>query len=258
MDRVTVERVCKMYLAGLSSAEISKDFGVTSSTIRCWLELGGVPRRSKSITSRKYSYRKDAFLNATSDDAYFAGLLMADGSISDRGHVSLEISRKDIVLLHELKEHVCFNGPIKERSRTSKSGSILEFASIRFVAHDLVKHLRMWGLVPRKSRRAVIGDIVFDNGLEGAFFKGLFDGDGCVHVRANGTKYLSLCGYPGVIDSFRDWCWKNVRLVGSLNQRSDRFHVVQFGGKSAGIVGGLIYDDNERGLERKRGLICGV
>lgn len=238
------------YIRGENTQRIARDFGVAGETVRRWLAEAGIPRRTASERNRRYQYRSDAFTQVDPVTSYWAGLLMADGSVEKRGLISLELHIMDRELVEGLSHFIDYTGPLAKRTRQQKSGHMTELISLRVAAPDLAKQLARWGVVPRKTFDGLIGDL---GGTDAHFYRGLFDGDGCIHRRKSGRMYASLCGNPSVVDSFRDWCWRTFREVGSLNRRK-KYHVVQFGGKRAIALGHALYDISGPRLTRKEEL----
>jgi len=246
-----VSEAIQRYERGEATTRIGRDFGVAAETIRVWLKKAGIARRSRSERSRKYQYRHDAFEKMEPLTAYWAGLLMADGSISRDGLVSLEIHNKDRELVEGLAKFIEYTGPLAIRTRRHKSGKTSKMISLRVTAPDLAKQLARWGVVPRKTYKAKSVKL---HGVEEHYYRGLFDGDGCVHKRKSGKPYANIAGNPIVIDGFRDWCWRTFREPGSL-VRERRFHIVQFGGRSALKLGQALYDAPGPRLKRKETLM---
>lgn len=243
-----IAEIVQRYTRGEDTVRIARDFGVTSETVRKWLEKAGVPRRSLSERNRMYTYRHDAFKYWTPEAAYWAGLLMADGSVSNRGLVSLELNVKDRELVIGLSEFLEYTGPLADRTRISKAGTVSSMVSLRVTAKDLAQQLLEWGVCPRKT---YIGSVPPLNGVDCHFYRGLFDGDGYFHRRKdNGRPQAGLCGNPAVVDSFRDWCWTTFREVGSLT-RKKKFHIVMFAGEKAFKFGHAIYSPCGPRLKRK-------
>jgi hypothetical protein len=255
MNELKQEAVLR-YQNGESTSQIGRTIGLTSETIRRWLSEEGIPRRSRSIRSRKYSYRTSAFGGDTPEDAYYAGLLMADGNVSrTKPLFQIIILEKDREMIDGMKSFLGYTGPIIPRTRIAKkSKRVMKFVELRVTAPDLVLRLEEWGVVPVKARRGRVGPRVTSE-LMCYFFRGMFDGDGCVHRRKrSGRLYASFCGNPFIVDSFRDWCWKNIRETGSLARKSNTFNVAQFGGKRVALLGKLLYNDVGPFLKRKRDL----
>lgn len=247
-----MQEIVQRYERGEHSARIARDFCVSGQTIRVWLEKVGVKRRTISERNHKYTYRHDSFEHFEPVTAYWAGLLAADGSVSDDGLVSLELHKKDRELVDGLASFMEYSGPVLPRTRIQKSGFLSEMVSLRVTAPDIATQLLLWGVVPRKTCMAKGIELKPD--LECHFYRGLFDGDGCFHISKNGKLYANIAKHPAIIDGFRDWCWRTFREVGSLAKKKN-YHVVQFGGESACLLGQALYSSNGPRLTRKNDLV---
>jgi len=249
----------RLYLdAGETTTQIARRFRVSGETVRQWLMVLGVTRRSRAERFRKYHHRGDAFSKPTPTTAYFAGLLLADGNVQPRdGLVQISLSAKDAYLVEALCAFLEHTGPLFYFTRQHRSGTQSHMVALRVVAHDLIQPLAQWGVIPRKSHDGTVPPELRNSAIEEFYFRGLFDGDGCVHRRPTTKRlYVSLCGTPAIIDAFRDWCWREVREAGSLHRRSVTTHVVQFGGAAAIVVGKRLYQSTEAPrLKRKARLI---
>ena len=246
------------YLLGENTTELGRSYRVAGETVRNWLAAAGVSRRSRAELNRLYSYRLKAFQERTVEAAYYAGLLMADGNIThNKRMLQIALHQRDLALLEGLREFLTYTGSITLFTRVHPSGVLSPMASLRITAPDVVQALRAWGVVPRKSRLGKYPTFIKGHPLEEFYLRGLFDGDGCVHLRPSGKLFLSFCGTPDVVDGFRDWCWRTCRQPGSLDQ-SQTYHVVRFGGKRAAQPVGLaLYRGEGPRLLRKETLITG-
>lgn len=248
MRNQRVVEIVQRYERGESTSRIAKDFGVVAETVRRWLSEAGVRRRTLSERNRRYTYRHNAFERVDSVTAYWAGLMMADGCVDRRGLISLELKAEDRELVVGLSEFMGYTGPVTSRTRRHRSGTMTEMISLRVTAPDVADQLLRWGVCQRKTFNGIVPPL---HGLDGHFYRGLFDGDGCFHRRAdNGRPQASLCGNPAVVDSFRDWCWRTFRETGSLTHRS-KYHVVVFAGERATRLGHALYGLEGPRLSRK-------
>lgn len=256
--QTNIDELKDRYLAGESAADLGKDLGFSGETVRRWLRPLGVMRK-KSETARKlltkYSQREDAFniARATPDMAYWAGWLCADGSVRTGKAVAMSLARRDIEILKQLKIWSNFTGPISSQIKNGNK----EYARIIVFSQQWIHSLADWGVVPRKTYNGSNITQVMKLDCFPLFFRGLFEGDGCIHVAKSGKPYLSASGRPEVIDHLRCWMWNVDRNPGSLNRRSLYLHVVQFGGQSAVRAAKRLYDGSypELALHRKKKLI---
>ena len=243
----------ELYEQGYDSAQIGELLDVHQFTVRRWLHDQDVKVMSASARTkarnRKYIHNPNLFATFAPYTAYYAGWLMADGNVSTAANmVQIEIHRRDRQFLVGLKKALGYTGPISARTRVSASGTKSKMVALRVCdAAQLITDLAVWGVVPRKSRRSAVGRKVGIHGLQEFYFRGLFEGDGSVGRRKSKPYYsfLTVAGSPAVVDAFRDWCWQEVREVGSLNRRTDLTHVVTFGAKNAELVHKRLYRSKE-------------
>lgn len=176
----------RLWDGGATCIELMAQYGVGDKYIRRELRRSGVdakdfrPRgdRGRRPTNARL-YRFNAFSNRDADTAYWAGFLMADGSISDSGAISLtshEQDRGHVVLfarwigLTEADVHQA------KANKYSGPKATVHIGHSRFVSD-----LGVWGVVPRKSY--VFSEPQVSDELFPHFVRGWFDGDGCVSLR---------------------------------------------------------------------------
>jgi len=131
-----LEEAILRYQRGEDTARIGRDLCVAGETVRQWLIERGIPRRSISERNRIYDYDHKAFSISTPISAYWAGLLMADGSISKHGLISLELQDRDAYLVYGLKAFMNYSGPITKRTRYQKSGNKSRMKSLFNTVRD--------------------------------------------------------------------------------------------------------------------------
>lgn len=122
------------------------------------------------------------------DKAYFLGLLMADGCVSDKNTVTITLKESDKHILDELISKLETNSPLKFIKNKKKNQS--NYYSVTFYSRKLCKSLIKLGCVPRKTH-LLKWDVSFVNKkLINHFVRGYFDGDGCISYRLHKGKYL--------------------------------------------------------------------
>lgn len=225
----------KAYQSGKTQAEIAIHLGVAQRTIGRWLALAGIKARPPGWNgSKRYSHNPNAWSKATPDAAYFAGLMMADGWLN--GNIlCIELVNRDKHILNELKKFLAYTGKLERRA--NRRMSMLRVSSKRLVS-DLIK----WGVVHRKSKRGRISASITRSPIAKFYFRGLFDGDGCLHRRKSGYLYLNFCGNRHIVQEFRNWAKKVIGSSGSLVRRH-RIDVAQFFCKNAELLAMALYGD---------------
>jgi hypothetical protein len=139
----------------------------------------------KSNLGRKYSANKSYFSRLTTDNCYWAGFIAADGCISDRGKISIGLSKTDSDHLEKLRLAIGYNGPI-----TYYENKATLAVSCKEMADDLGKNFNIF---PRKSLTLVPPSLV-SHRHTAAFINGLIDGDGSV-VKRPDREYWRIVIY---------------------------------------------------------------
>lgn len=156
-------------------------------------------RNAKGKFQAKYSHNPDAFKETTDESAYWIGFLMADGCISEakgsQTRVRLVLKKEDIDHLQKFKEFVKSDKPIYEYDHNKS----VEFS---LNSSKMVKDLIHWGVTPRKSLTAKAHP---DLEMNPHFWRGIIDGDGCIHTNKKGYKALILIGSEFICKQFIEW-----------------------------------------------------
>lgn len=124
-----------------------------------------------------YNYNLKFFEKVNKESSYFIGLLFADGSISDKGKITLNLSKKDIEIVEIFKEKLKTNKPIFSVKKTNS-------ISFSFQNKIISEQLYNFGLIPNKSLILKFSDKIPSEYLKD-YIRGYFDGDGCVSITKN-------------------------------------------------------------------------
>jgi hypothetical protein len=140
-----------------------------------------------------YTFNESYFNTVdTEEKAYFLGLLASDGYVSDKGTIAIGLSgKRDRVILERFKRAVGFEGPITSK-QPSYPGSQRHYTvslNSKQMAADLARH----GIIPRKSLVYEFNDQLPEH-LIRHYVRGVFDGDGSVSYRKDGSFMLGLIG----------------------------------------------------------------
>jgi len=158
-------------------------------------------------SNRKYSLDEEFFDEITDEKhAYWLGFFAADGNVNTeseiREHkdyvVSMELATKDSDHLIMLRDHLGSDAPIK--------GPRKGCMRIEFNSKKLRESLISLGIVPRKS--GVVEPWNGPGHLMPAYWRGLFDGDGCISRIFRGEWqgwHLDLSGSKPCVEEFALW-----------------------------------------------------
>lgn len=130
----------------------------------------------------------------TEEDAYFLGLMMADGCVVDNlpgnaaPRIELGLASRDVATVAWVASYLGIRKESKVSVRVKSDGTREEFTKCSVSDRGLADRLARYGVVPRKSMGEVYHS--FENPrVHAAFLRGELDGDGCV------THHKS-CGGP--------------------------------------------------------------
>lgn len=193
------------YLAGASTEQAAALFGHSGQTCTNILIRRGITPRSHEEVCRHYAVNESFFdYIDTEEKAYWLGFLTADGGIV--GHqIVLGLKIGDLNHLYKFADSLNSNHPvtiIEQRgySKGQPMGRIV-INSVR-----MVKALVELGVGEKKSHTVRPCDYV-PEWLLSAYWRGLFDGDGCITNSKSSKSYweVSLVGNRAIVTGFRDF-----------------------------------------------------
>lgn len=188
-----IEEIKNHYLnKSMSVSKMAEKYGCKRYQIYYILDKNGVQMRTNSEAKRRYTINEHYFdVIDTPDKAYILGLLYADGyNNSTINSIVLSLDIKDIDLLEKIKIKCGSNKPLNCYSYKHKDGCadrhpcILTLTS-KHMCEQLTKH----GVVPNKSLILNFPKFLPSN-LYSHFFRGYFDGDGCLYHNGKENKNL--------------------------------------------------------------------
>ena len=170
------ENIKNDYLNGMYCEEIAKKYNMEVHTVYTVLDKYGIERKSGIHSSCKEDYFEKI---DTPNKAYLLGFITADGSIIGKyfSSCAIEVHNDDRALIEFAKAEINPNATITECITNKKNNCRINFSSKR-MCDDLIKY----GVVPNKSKiiTKVPEELIPDDLLR-FYFRGLIDGDGCIH-----------------------------------------------------------------------------
>lgn len=170
------EQITQDYLNGMYCKDIAKKYNVEVHAIYKVLDKAKIERKTgiHNKCNEDYFEKID-----TPNKAYLLGFITADGSIVGQYHntCQIEIKNDDIDLLYFAREEIDPSQKIYDIKYSNKNNS-----KITFNSKKLCNDLKKYGIVPNKSK--IIKDVPTDfipKELLRYYFRGLIDGDGCIH-----------------------------------------------------------------------------
>ena len=195
-------------------------------------------------------YNQDFFSQKSLEACYYAGLIAADGSISDSGAISLCLKIEDKPHLEQFCEKVNGN-PVREIEQFLPStGKCYGRADFRIGSVKMAKDLNeIFNIKPRKSlvHQPPTG---LSREQKLAFIAGYIDGDGSYSYHPSKNNRRPLLHILGT-ESFLNWVLRELNIEGvSINKRGEISEVSITGDKA--IKARAVYIDMDLPfLERK-------
>jgi hypothetical protein len=168
--------------------KLGEDYGVCKRTIHNLVRRAGFEVRSEKGVH--FPSRSDAFDVLTPEAAYWAGMLMADGCISESKKTQWNCQPQLILVLNREDEHHItrfqqFIGATQHKVSqiiipARAVGYRTSLASrLAVVSGPICRRLTALGITARKTFTAVASA---ELAIDRDFWRGVSDGDGCVHA----------------------------------------------------------------------------
>ncbi len=202
------EKIISDYLSGMTQKQVGMENGIGRDAVGNILRHFDVPIReytgSRSEARREWEWNTDFFYQEDHTTAYWAGFIIADGNITDKGNVmALVIQGKD---LEHLKKF-CYD--IELSPDAIYKDYKWDAYGIHLNYEGLGIQLRPWGITPRKSKTFVQPSDLPDE-LIPHFLRGWIDGDGSVYRYGRSARIVVSSGN---IESLR-WFELALRYIG--------------------------------------------
>lgn len=203
--------------------------------------------KGKSGNARKY-YLNEHFFDVIDSEkkAYWLGFLTADGNVE---HTSANSKKVSIILKVEDESH------LRKFSRDLDSNYPVKIygdtCHITITSNPLGNALIDLGITPRKSFTVNHCNKIPDHLLRD-YYRGLVDGDGCIHKRKDGFFEVGLVGTYDICKSFRDWIVSSGIEVRATVTSIRSFYGFRINGTSLPKkICTLLYKDSNVFLDRK-------
>ena len=178
----------------------------------------------------------------TEEKAYWLGFIYADGSVSERGNLTICLSKKDTEILEFIKEELNYSGVISSKLINKNEYSLLSIDS-----KVMVNRLIELGIVPNKS---LILDS-FQNKIPNEFFNsfllGYFDGDGSIYKTSTNKYYIQIRGTKNLLEDYNKFLKLDYEI-----KKYDSTYNLTIGSKSNIIKFISLYENNNIFLNRKK------
>jgi hypothetical protein len=185
--------------------------------------------------------------------AYWAGFLMADGNVSDKGRIGLKLATKDEHHLQKFRDYIGSGHVIHRRTDIVRlpqgGGGNYDSVSLAFHSKRMAADLAKYGVVPNKTKTSCFSADVRMNRFA---WLGLIDGDGSIRIEKQDPR-LFLCGSVGILTQFNDFIVAELgmkpRKIQDVRGRVPQLHVT---GANAQKIVRALWSDHDLGMKRKR------
>lgn len=232
IDILNKESIIEEYQNGNSIKEIAIKFGVSTTPIKNILRTYDENLiRTNSESHTKYTCDIHYFDKIDSaNKAYLLGFICADGYVTTRHVVGIEVARKDSDVIDFFKNEMKSNKPLI--STKQKYG-------LRLQNEILYNKLLEYDIVPNKSLILDIGEVIrkaqISKDLIPCFLLGYYDGDGGIYKydKENTTIQFS-CSITGTYETcsyFRNF-FDNIGFFTKRHQDDKNNYTYQIGGRN--------------------------
>lgn len=252
------DAIVEAYLKGASLKEAAAPFGYSHEVTYSSLKLAGLKSRDRSAAHRNhriYDLNERFFDKLDSEKkAYWLGFITADGSIwGNRISITLKSSDSDDDHLKHFLLDIGSTSPIRYYKYHTPAGRERLAVQATVYSERLVGNLLAFGVGPNKSL-TVEPYYGIDPALERHYWRGMFDGDGCI-CQPTGKKAftMSLVGNKMMLGGFRTFVNTHTRMRAEVHPISNTrsFRLAYNGVGKLQELARLLYDGATVYLGRK-------
>lgn len=252
--------IVKSYLENtLTVTELASKFSISRPSIYAHLKRCDVAVVNDSSLNKfkmGFTINRDCFSDFSREpDAYFYGLLNADGYLTSSGnYVTLALSKEDSKVIQDYKNWLGLNNKITiSHSQRNLNGKPTEMHICKFADKVIRRNLESQGMKPKKSLSEVLPNFYYTNPESRRhFWRGMIDGDGSVKIYSSTT--ISLVGSSEITEGFCKFAHEEC----STKLKSPRKHsgtdslmFADFSGEDARKLAVVLYDNCNYFMDRK-------
>lgn len=234
---------------GYDTSLCAKQVGCSRDVVVWW-----ATKYCVHISRNSYHLNHEAFSIPNFENAYWAGVLSADGTI--KKHLTynylLEFTNLDKDFVYSFKNFLKCDKKVYESIQKTNGKSKFQFT---VSSSYLIDDLKKWNLEPKKSRFNKIPDCLRnDDNLFSQWLVGLIDGDGCIHYIKNQGNIVNICVQILASKQIIDYVVKFLNLSGgsvASEKGIENLFTYRVVGKNAFELYKKIYKG--QGLQRKWG-----
>jgi hypothetical protein len=256
MKRLTPEQKAEMielYTSGQIKIPrlLDEKYGIYHGSCYFILKRRNLIKYSNAAQHRLFN--ENYFENiVTEKQAYFLGLLAADGNVSNkRNTISLSLNVDDgLDLIEEFKKELNSTGSIKIYTDKRTDHKRKSMATIQFTSQKTKEDLQKIGLGPKKTTDLAYPKI--NKELDKHFIRGFIDGDGSFHYKRE-ILVFSLVGTKSILESIQQILEEELEITPrKLMKHVTGVYYLSLAHKNTLKLREWIYKDCSIAMKRKR------
>ncbi len=256
MKRLTSQQQAEMislYTTGIikNTRELDKKYGIYPGSCYNVLKRKALIKYSNADVHKLFN--EDYFENInTEKQAYFLGLLAADGNVSNkRNTISLSLNVDDgLDLIEEFKKELNSTGSIKIYTDKRTDYKRKSMVTIQFTSQKTKEDLQKIGLGPKKTTNLAYPKI--NKELDKHFIRGFIDGDGSFYYK-RGILVFCLVGTEEILKSIQTILNKELDIeYTKLTKHITGVYYLRLGHKDTLKLRTWIYNDCNIAMKRKK------
>jgi hypothetical protein len=229
---------------------IRKDDLIKNSTKSC-----GCKKKELHKKAHTRPTNTEFFTNPSDELAYFLGFFLADGYMTEKGMIGIQLHEQDVDILRKFSHLICGEDRLqyikkKYESNFKRSNQY----RLIFTNNEVYNLFLKLGFDTKKTTTAKVPTYLENNSH---FWRGMIDGDGCLAFTS--TFLVELVGTRSVCNSFKRYCQLyNLGIDRSLTEfnRKKKYNVdivsFRIHGKEAYKLCQVLYENKgDLYLERK-------
>lgn len=188
------DKICKLYLDGISTVKIGEMYGVNNKPISVVLKEKEI-EIDRRLSTRKYILNEHYFDEIDSPiKGYIYGLLLSDGSNNPtKQTVSISLQEEDVDILNRIREEIQSTKPLEYIDYSKKHDFGYHYKNqyrLLLFSNKICSALEKHGIVKNKS--LIIEFPQFDDKIMPSLIRGMWDGDGTLGLYKTNVINVSL------------------------------------------------------------------
>lgn len=219
-DKEIEDQIITDYNNNISSEKLAVKYKMNATTICRIVKRNDGEIKGAGFFNREYDINNN-FLNEvdTQEKAYFLGFMFADGYVhKDAPEIKIELHEQDIDILKKIQKLLFFN----KDSKIGVDKEVYRYFTVR--SQQLVKDLAKHGCMNCKTFKVSFPKTVPEH-LLSHFFRGLFDGDGCLRLNEENRAFINLTGYKAFLEEIREYLTKTLGIFVRISDYKDKPNV---------------------------------